>query len=485
MQYHKRVARYVGKLTDRIKQLGLKRVGLYGSFLLIGVSSLVHWLEWLPILCLVPIFIYVEDMDRRSKREIARDFYTGGILVNGFAFLFLLQIKANNWAISLPNWVAIIGSVVAFSIVVAVCSLPLILIGLALQRIRKIPYRLLLVLVLLPIYEIVRSYGVAILSYGPGNSISPNFNFGSLGSIVAGTPLVYAARITGLFGLSCLVLIANLAVFYFFYKRKRLVGAALAVSIIALTTTGWLIGRTESKQSMKVAVVHVHEEALLDTWKDWHNLPNNLDLLVLPEYSDILKHPDIAKIAGKLNKNGLGITSTIYQENGRTYNQLQYFDSHGKVVNKQNKTFIIPTGESMPYILRGVFYAIGQKELVKQFSVNQQITPGDKPELPFIYGDKAFGGLICSGAVALNEYPRLAKAHADVLINAASLSFLTRTSVYHTHARNMARYHAVVTRKPFIQASRSGQSFIMTSQGQRTQTYGSPDTTIISGSVNY
>lgn len=463
---------------NKLKEYCSSRLVLQLTGFIIGLASIIHFFEYFIFIGFIPLIIYVKRIHRYTIRQVLLDFYICGLILCGFSYLFIFQVLPNNWAISLPTWIAVTASLISWLLISCLSACLFILLGGLLYKIKNSNYRLLL---LIPIWigvEIIRSYGIALYSYGPGSSISPNFNFGSIGVIASGTHAIYLSRYVGFYGMSITVLLVNLSLYYLFFKRK-ITALYVIVIILFFTYFSWISKDNSIDNSTDIVAVHLNEESVLDVWSGWKSLPNEIEILIFPEYSGVLENKDFIKIASKLSDEGVGITSTTKRIDNKTYNQIVYFDNLGNILQTQNKSFIIPSGETMPYFLSGIFKIIGQDDLVEQFQINQQITPGTANESPFKYKGNSFGSLICSGIIALNEYSRLSDEGSNILINTASLSFLVHDSYYHVHARNMARYHAVSNNVPLVQASRSGESFMVLSNGSFINLFNSNSDKII------
>jgi len=194
--------------------------------------------------------------------------------------------------------------------------------------------------------------------------------------------------------------------------------------------------------------------------------PSGTDVLVLPEYSGIEQDKEVSKYLSPLSSNGVAITSIVNGRSPNGTNRIIYLSRDGRVIERQDKTFLIPTGELLPYSLQASFRTIGRSSINEAFKYTQQLERGDRPERVYATKDGIrIGTLACSGVSALNEYSRLTNEGADILVNTASLAFLQPNSLYHVYARNMARFQAVSNNRPFAQASRSGQSYILDNQG--------------------
>lgn len=121
----------------------------------------------------------------------------------------------------------------------------------------------------------------------------------------------------------------------------------------------------------------------------------------------------------------------------------------------------------MPYVFSGVFSAINQSYLTKAFNDSQQVKPGIQPELPIQTSNLLLGSLVCSGVAALNEYRGMTHKGAEILTNSASLSLIASASLFHEQATHLTQFQAIANARPFVQSSRSGESYILSANGKR------------------
>ncbi len=438
------------------------RATVYGSALLFGASLLFGRLSFISFFAGIPLLIYIEQMNRLSARQIRTDFYLYGVIVCLFANFFLLEASPNNWVVTVQGWFAFAAPVMAWLMISFFCGLATLALGEVLRKIPTTGWRIGLLPLLFAGTEAFRSYLYAIMAYGPHGSLSPNFNWGSIAVPASSTFLVYISRFTTFFGITAVVIVINICVYRLIREKQLRYGAVLLV-IGFLSGIGWL-GMPEAPTkvaSLRIVAKGMTENESVVDWskKDWP--PQDTDLLVLPEYSGLLENKDYRKILARLSPTGLAVTTVQVGRPPAATNQLIFIDRNGQILSRQDKTFLIPTGETLPYSLQLAFKAIRKQKAIVDFTYYQQLAAGNSPEKPFVYNGVSYGALACSGVSALTEYGRLSDEGADILINSASLSFLQPDSRYHVYAKAMARYQAVSNGKVFVQASRNGYSFVM------------------------
>lgn len=453
-------------MTDHVARTRiLLRARIYLSLLVIGVASVFHQAEWLIFVGLVPLLYSVRDIRNMTKRNVQIDMYLGSVLAFSLSSLFLLQMAPKNWSVVLQGRFALVSRIIAWLLIVGVCSLAFWIAGALLWRIEDSKKRLLAFPVIWLFAEVLRAFLYSVVAYGPGGHLGLNYNFGALAVMAAGTPLVYLSRFIGFYGLTLGVTLINIAIYAVFHRRQKLSFMILA-GIVLLTYVGWRMGEQKQGKTINVALVHLNERDSLDIWDGLPWPTQGADLMVLPEYSEVYQNADFTKIAARLSQTGIGVSSQKISFSPDATNQLQYFDYRGNIVSKQDKSFLIATGEYVPYSLQAAFWAMGEDDVMREFNLSQKLDAGHIEEHPYRGASLQVGALACSGVTSLTEYRDMTQKGADVLVNSASLAFLQNKSMYHTYARNMARFHAVSNNRPFVQASRSGQSFILDAQGK-------------------
>lgn len=450
-----------------LDELSRLRIQLYGSFFLVGLAMVLPFGSWLIFVALIPLCAVLLRLRKWPVKKLLLDFYLSGVLLCGLANVFLFQTAAENWEVVIGGWFGVVSRVLAWVLVCGLCGLCYMVLGYMLYRIPNSSVRLGALIILFPLTDLARSYGYAIVSFGPGANLSPNFNWGSLAVPAAGTPLVYVSRLVGFFGLGAAVVLINVCLWLLLFKRRYVGALTPLLILVGITYYAYTLSPSGTPGSVRVAAIHLNEKSDMTqvTPADWP--PKNTDLLVLPEYAALQEYRDYKKLLQRLSPQGIAVTTRSQGRSPAATNQLIFLNREGQVVNAQDKTFLIPTGEYLPYLLQIGFKVVGESQAVTDFTYTQQLTKGRVSEKVVVApGGLKLGSLACSGVGALNSYPDLVGQGAGVLTNSASLSFLRANSLYHVYAHNMARYQAVRNNRPFVQASRSGESYIIDRQGE-------------------
>ena len=416
---------------------------------------------------LVPFIIYTQKAGALTRRQIIVDCIVAFAVFSAVFLFFMLQTDPSNW-VNLNSTMSIVMKIFVWLISSLMDGLVVgLLMALTINQWKRTPLKLLTILPFTWIIgELLRSYAGAIFTLGPGSSLSPNWNFGALGLPAADTPLGFISRFIGLFGLSLVVILINISIYLAIKKRFRL-SSAIFITIVTLNIIAWKI-YVPTNQSVDVAAIYLSGDG--DSLKTWGNVPlpsRTARLIALPEHSDFFAnkqyYPNFAKT--NFNKNAVFVSSQAGPTTPPT-NDVVYYSNQAGVVSRQPKTFLAPFGEYMPYATTQLLQLFGQQSVLNDFKRNSEIKPGLVPEHAVLVHGLSIGGLACSGVLNLNQYSRMAKEGANILTNSASLSLLKTASLYQVAEIYENHFHAIANAKPFVQASRSGDAYILSSDGK-------------------
>lgn len=428
---------------------------------------------WLLIPCLVSYLWWLD------QKPTTKQIWLSGVSFFAITVNWMYKIHATELIPS--NLLASLFLALTFAIVVGSLSLGFLLFGWLYNRYRidlKQPRSLLLVPVIWLVGEWARSCFFSIVSFGPGGSIGPHWNFGSLAFAASVTPLSYAGRMVGQFGLSGLAILTALGVFYLLRRQWKWGSVALG-SVMAICATGWLLSPSPDGSLLRVGVLQLDDNNYsdygyqrdLEAVVASHNPVKPLDLLVLPEYSYIFTHKEykqaeIAALAKLTTDKSLVITSQSGEGEAGRKNLVTFYQSDGQIKTQQEKQFLIPGGEYIPYFYEWILVLSGNTSVIGAHQAEHQVAATDKTAQPVAYKSDKIGALACSGAIAPDFYRQLTAGGATVLTNSAALSTMGLSSSYYAQAKQMARFIAVSNARPFVQSARGGEVYALDSSGQ-------------------
>lgn len=454
------------------------------SALALATPFLFYSAGWLCLICMVPFLYYLDYVSRnKSGKNYMFSIWAVGAIFFFVVVQWLVNTRPDNWAY-IEGWQGGIGLLIIYLILVSFFSLQFLIFGLIFRKLKMSLFSKWIFIVLPVVWvvsESIRSVLFSIISYGPNGSIGQFWNFGVLGFGAGITPLGYAARLVGLFGLSFLVVAINLAIFWLLHRRWKLPVLVLVVAT-TLSLIGWAIFSRSSGGDMSVSIVQLpptsdnslttnYQATLRDMMSSQGVEQNSVDLLLLPEYSEFFttSDPDAIAVSKKyLASSGGSITSISSEQSEATNpsNDLVVYNQSGDITGRHQKQFLIPVGEFMPYIIEVLLRVTGQSEALELNQATQNVTKGDKKEPPVMVDGKTVGALACSAAIAPELYRSMVSQGAEVLTNSASLGTFTNAPLYHAQTRQMARFNAVANARPYIQASTGAYSYAIDSNGK-------------------
>ncbi|MBC8019007.1 MAG: apolipoprotein N-acyltransferase [Verrucomicrobia bacterium] len=301
-------------------------------------------------------------------------------------------------------------------------------------------------------------------------------------------PLIQIADIFGVFGITLLIVLANVVL----YRALRAISgagvpypvkSALLLLVLFIATLFYGFNRLNDGTSpaatpLRVALVQgnipqdvkwspafrdktisVHERLTRDAAK------NGVDLVIWPEsaipffFQDEPQQADrIRKLARELSTSLLiGSPAHELRDGKRVFlNSAFMISPSGETTGRSDKIHLVPFGEYVP--LRRFFPFISKLVVgIGDFS------PGERA-VPLVAGQTRIGTLICAEAV----FPELGRAYvnngARILANITNDAWFGRTSAPYQHLA-IAAFRAVETRTPMVRAANTGVSAIIDQNG--------------------
>ncbi len=306
--------------------------------------------------------------------------------------------------------------------------------------------------------------------------------------------LIQIADITGVYGISFLVVAFNGAIFDIsFYKKRRremplfpssptIIGSILLALIIAITLFYgmWQLNRDEGGRRIRVSVV----QGNIDQAKKWdikfqrqvidaferltgEVAKDSPELIVWPETSvpfifglDMEHSEEIVKFEKGLNTYLLfGSTMVKDIKDGKYLmtNSAILLDPDGKVDSFYDKIHLVPYGEYVP--LKKIFPFIDK--LVTSIG---DFIPGNRYTV-FELPDARFGTVICYEIIFPGLVRKFVDRGADFIVTITNDAWFGRTSAPYQHF-SMAVFRAVENRVPVVRAANTGISGFIDDKGR-------------------
>lgn len=301
-------------------------------------------------------------------------------------------------------------------------------------------------------------------------------------------PLIQVADITGVFGITALIVLANVV----FYRIIRaLSGAdipypaksAVVLVLTLIATLGYGFYRLNLPQPatrpLQVALIQgnidqsvkwspAFREATLDIYSSLSRQAaerRQPDLIVWPEsaapffFQENSPASDrIRALARELRTHLLFGSPALELRNGRPANLNSAFllGPDGSERGRSDKVHLVPFGEYVP-LARLLPFVSKLVHGIGDFVPGREIRP-------LMAGDTPLGLLVCYEAI----FPELGRAHANsgsrVLVNITNDAWFGRSSAPYQHL-SMTAFRAVETRTPLVRAANTGITSIIDQNG--------------------
>jgi apolipoprotein N-acyltransferase len=317
---------------------------------------------------------------------------------------------------------------------------------------------------------------------------------------------IQIADITGVHGLSFLIILLN-ATFYQIMTERTRKSYAIAASVILLWAAVYAYGAVRIQQINKIQkdapVLNVsliqgnidqsikwNEGFQKETITIYEELslrrpPKNEGLIVWPEtavpfnYQDENDlHRQIRNLATQ-TKSWLLFGSMSYapgSEKTDYYNSAYLLSPQGDIRGKYDKVHLVPYGEYVP--LRTLFPFVSSLAAgIGDFAEGRGFHPINM-------GDRKIGVMICYEGI-LAEAGRMYKNEdTELLVNITNDAWFGKTSAPHQHL-SMSIFRAVETRLYFVRAANTGISAIVDATGRIIEQTGLFQKADISGSIKF
>ena len=303
--------------------------------------------------------------------------------------------------------------------------------------------------------------------------------------------IIQIADITGVFGISFLIVLVNSAIstLLFFNEKKSinsLIKETLVTLIILLATIGygyWKLKESNlssgKERMIRVGVVQgnidqklkwdpLFQKETMDIYRQlsFEAARERLDIIVWPEaavpfyfQSHEKYRLDILNISKQTKSHLLfGSPARDYREGRADYfNSAYLIGPRGKIRGRYDKVHLVPFGEYVP--LKNLFiFADKMVESIGDFSPGDSIRP-----LEASFGK--IGVLICFEGIFPDISRGLVKRGADCLINITNDAWFGKSSAPYQHL-SMAAFRAVENRVFIVRSANTGVSAFINTAGK-------------------
>lgn len=335
---------------------------------------------------------------------------------------------------------------------------------------------------LLAVADFLACWLTTILWLGPQGSVDNVLPMGSPALLLANTPLRFAARLVGFYGLATFFW---LTYFLLTHKKKWLSVVPLMVCAF-LALCGWLFYRNPSGVSLPVTLI---SETLKDRVPPIE--PIGSELVVFPEYG--LEKITNKNLAERIRRTNQKQPKTFFVGSEQYYrppiighiNNLLFGNTQDGIVTKQPKHRLIPGGEDLAYIVRFGLRLTGQTKTLNYFSYAKSVLKGKDQLQPFYIREKvSVAAAVCSSIIAPQDYRTFARSGATVFTNSASLSIFKGSPLFAWQQKSLARFMAVANARYFLQSANAASAYSIDINGKQTAEVKGRNTLLVEAKTN-
>lgn len=326
----------------------------------------------------------------------------------------------------------------------------------------------------LPVFALIDfliAWLVAVIWIGPQGLIDSVLPLSSPALLAINTPLSFAARITGYYGLGAFIW---LTIFLLTEKPLRKYAFMPLLILALLSLIGWYGYKGTSGSPFNATVI---SEALTDRIRQID--ATKTDLVVFPEYGldevtdenlnnriTIDKNKPPTAFLGSEQVNPLDRTGHL--------NRLIFGNSRDGMTIKQDKYRLIPGGEDLPYSLRVVLRATNQVGTLDYFSFAKSVIRGPNQLTNYLINESTtLGTAVCSSIISPEDYRTFVNNGATALTNSASLTIFKGSRVFSWQQKSLARFMAISNSRYFMQSANGSRAYILDNNGRTlTEAYG-------------
>jgi apolipoprotein N-acyltransferase len=294
-------------------------------------------------------------------------------------------------------------------------------------------------------------------------------------------PVIQIADVTGVWGVSFVVMVINIAIFTILNKRKSLSAAGYLLPVVILTITlGYGFFRlsrspaADRQPPVKISVIqgNIPQELKWQSnqqgfilgryiWLSTKAAKDKPDLIVWPEASspgflgeDDWIFDDIFSLARSLDTNLL--LGTVVVEEERYFNSAILINGRGEISGRYDKIHLVPFGEYIP--LKKIFGFLNTIVPIGEASKGKAFTLFDS-------GKRKFGVLICFEDLFPELSRNFVKKGADFMLNITNDGWYGKTSSHYQHL-SASVFRAVENHVYVIRSANTGISCFIDPKGE-------------------
>jgi len=310
-------------------------------------------------------------------------------------------------------------------------------------------------------------------------------------------PIIQVADITGVYGVSFLVILVNFGVYLALRKKPGRFYVLFFVFILFSLAFGYgwkRIAQVHPSQGLKVAVIQAnipqaikwdprYRKSIMDRYvavtKD--SLSEKPRLVVWPETAlpGYLEEKNLKKEITDLAKSGdiYLLTGTLRESGRNTYNSASLISNEGKVLASYDKIHLVPFGEFIPFE-KSLFpirsfidkpvgnFDRGDEFTVFKFKFTETLSKSKRIRKATHF--HRFSVLICFEDIFPELSAKFVRKGARFLVNITNDAWFGKTAAAFQHMQ-CSVFRAVENRVPVLRAANTGVSCIIDHRGKITR----------------
>jgi apolipoprotein N-acyltransferase len=297
-------------------------------------------------------------------------------------------------------------------------------------------------------------------------------------------PILQLASFSSVYGLSCFIVLVNLALAYTFcFSKQKSSWLVLGiVGIMCFSAFGWgsyVLSHPskERGEKVKIAVIqpNISQMEKMDPLKvvEVFNLHEQLtrqafsskpDIIIWPEtaiFTYVLQDPSFSQRMIDLVRQSHAwfVIGTPYYDNSGEYNALISLSPSGEIISRYYKERLVPFGEYLPW--RALLYPL----LKKVGYYDSEFHAGSGIQGKIAAGRIDFASAICSESADPSLVRKRVNKTTTAILTVTNDSWFDNSSLPYFHLQT-GILRAVENRKYFVQAGNSGISSVVDSYGR-------------------
>lgn len=326
----------------------------------------------------------------------------------------------------------------------------------------KNPYlATLIALPILALADFLVAWLVAFFWIGPEGTVSSVLPLASPSILLINTPLGFSSRLIGFYGMAAFFW---LILFLLTRKKCRHIALILFISLSLISFTGALLYKNVNGSELRTIII---SETIDD-----RNEPiksDTADLIVFPEYGLHKINNDNLKdrlISSDKQQYFVGSDQVKPEGSTRYYNRMLFGEGEKGMLQEQYKHRMIPGGEDLPYIMKGILLGLKQNSVIEYFDVSKYIVKGPNQLEPIQINDQlVLGSALCSSIISPEDYRELANNGSTILTNSASLSTFSGSSLFTWQQKSLGKFMAIANSRYFVQSANASTAYAIDNNG--------------------